>query len=186
MSMTRNDLSVRETAENDLENIVDYFLNTDKGFLTGMGVDILKLPKRNEWLKLLSFEYQQSINNKKFFYVTWLLNNIAVGHSNINKIIFCEEAYMHIHMWDSSNRQKGIGPEFIKMSLPYYFDNFKLKRLYCEPYALNPAPNNALEKSGFKFIEQYETIPGWLNFHQPVNKWYMDLEKYQLLSGLQQ
>jgi hypothetical protein len=43
--------------------------------------------------------------------------------------------------------------------------------LYCEPYALNPAPNKTLEKLGFKFLKTYTTIPGWINFEQEVNLW---------------
>lgn len=180
MLITHNNLSVREIEEGDFESIVDYFLKADKGFLLNMGVDVSKLPKKEEWLKLLSNDHQQSVMEKKFFYVIWLLNAVPIGHSSINKIIFGKEAYMHLHMWESNKRQKGMGVEFIKMSVPYYFDTFKLRKLYCEPYALNPAPNRALEKSGFNFIEQHETIPGWLNFYQPVNKWCMDFDKYQL------
>jgi len=183
MLITQNNLSVREIRETDFESIVDYFLKADKDFLSGMGVDTCKLPKRKEWLKLLSDEYHQSTKNKKTFYVIWILSNEPVGHSNINKIIYGQEAYMHLHMWDTGKRQRGMGGEFLKMSLPYYFDNFKLKKLYCEPYVLNSAPNRRLKKSGFDFIEQYETIPGWLNFHQSVNKWCMGLKKFQLLYG---
>ena len=183
MLIAHSNLSVREISDTDFESIVDYFLKADKDFLSGMGVDISKLPKREEWLKSLSEEYQLPVINKKNFYVIWVLSNEAVGHSNINKIIYGQQAYMHIHLWHSDKRQKGLGSEFIKMSLPYYFDNFKIEKLYCEPYALNPAPNMTLSKSGFDFIEQYETVPGWLNFHQPVNKWCMDLKKYQLIYG---
>lgn len=183
MLKTQNNLSVREIKESDFESIVDYFLKADKDFLSGMGVDTCKLPQREEWLKLLSDEYQQPIENKKIFYVIWTLSNEPIGHSNINKIIYGQQAYMHIHLWHSGKRQKGMGSEFIKMSLPYYFDNFKIIKLYCEPYALNPAPNRALDKSGFDFIGQHETVPGPLNFHQLVNKWCLDLNKYQLLCG---
>lgn len=183
MLIAHSNLSVREIRDTDFENIVDYFLKSDKDFLLGMGVDVCKLPEKDEWLKSLSGEYQLPIINKKNFYVIWTLSNEPVGHSNINKIIYGQQAFMHLHLWQSGKRQKGMGSEFIKMSLPWYFDNFKLKKLYCEPYALNPAPNRALSKSGFDFIVQYETVPGPLNFHQLVNKWCLEFKKYQLLYG---
>jgi RimJ/RimL family protein N-acetyltransferase len=69
----------------------------------------------------------------------------------------------------------------MKMSLRLYFDKFELKKLFCEPYAKNPAPNKTLERLGFDFIEQYDTTPGWLNFFQTVNRWGMDLNKYKTL-----
>ena len=181
MLVTKNNISVREIHEGDFGKVVDYFLKSDKDFLLGMGVEISKLPSRHEWLKLLADEFYKPVEDKKFFYVIWLLNDIPVGHSNINKIIFGEEAYMHLHIWEESERQKGTGLEFVKLSLPYYFKNFRLKRLYCEPYALNPAPNKALEKLGFEFIGQHETTPGWISFRQLVNRWCLNFDKYQVL-----
>lgn len=174
-------LSVRPIHEADFEQIVDYFLKADKAFLVGMGVDIAKLPTRDAWLELLQKEYQHPIEQKSFFYLIWLLNDTPVGHSNINKIRFGEEAYMHLHSWNPPNRKKGMGLQFIKMCLPYYFDLFQLKKLYCEPYALNPAPNKTLQKIGFILLESYETTPGWINFHQPVNRWCLNVAQYQRL-----
>jgi [ribosomal protein S5]-alanine N-acetyltransferase len=181
--INQNKLSVREINESDFENIIDYFLNADKNFLLAMGVDESKLPERQEWLKLLSDEFELPVKKKKLYYIIWLLNDEPLGHSNINKIIFGEEAYMHLHMWHPEKRQKGIGLEFMKMSLRLYFDKFELKKLFCEPYAKNPAPNKTLERLGFDFIEQHDTTPGWLNFFQTVNRWDMDLNKYKTLYG---
>ena len=174
-------ISVREFNIEDSDSIVDYFLQANESFLHQMGVDVSKLPGRSEWLKLLKDEYDLPFKERKFYYLTWLINDIPVGHSNINKIIFGEEAYMHLHMWHSEKRKKGMGHEFIKMSLPYYFDRFKLKRLYCEPNAFNTAPNKTLEKSGFQFIKQYDTTPGWINYYQTVNRWCLELLDYEQL-----
>jgi [ribosomal protein S5]-alanine N-acetyltransferase len=69
-----------------------------------------------------------------------------------------------------------MGLELVKLSIPYYFNKFNLKKLYCEPYALNTAPNKTLKKSGFSFVKEYETIPGWISFHQPVRRWCMNAE----------
>jgi ribosomal-protein-alanine N-acetyltransferase len=176
-----NDLSVRVSTATDLEMIVDYFHSSTNDHLLKMGVDINKLPERNAWLQLLNEELQQPMESKKFFFVTWLLDDMPVGHTSINKILFGKEAYMHLHMWKPGERQKGHGTKFVALSLPLYFTNFNLEKLYCEPYALNPAPNSTMKKLRFEFIEQYETIPGYLNFQQPVNKWRLDLEKYKML-----
>lgn len=181
--MFTNKLSVRPLEKKDFETIVDYFLNSDLLFLLNMGVDERKLPSRDNWLKLLEEDYNNPIKEKKFYYLIWLLNNKPVGHSNLNKIYFGVQANMHIHLWDLKNRQKGIGHEFVKLSLPHFFENFKLKNLYCEPYAFNPAPNKVLKQLGFDFIKGYETIPGWINFQQKVNKWCLDYNKYIKLYG---
>lgn len=71
-----------------------------------------------------------------------------------------------------------MGAHFVKLTIPFYFNNFHLQTLYCEPYALNPAPNKTLPKAGFEFVKDYVCVPGWLNFEQMVNLWQMTREKF--------
>ncbi|HWY34787.1 MAG TPA: GNAT family protein, partial [Nitrosopumilaceae archaeon] len=108
-----------------------------------------------------------------------LLNNKNIGHSNVNKIVFGEEAHMHLHIWSEDVRKKGVGAELVKLTIPYFFENLKLKKLYCEPYALNQAPNKTLQKVGFEFVKKYRTTPGWLNFEQEVNLWVIYPDKFK-------
>lgn len=173
--------SVRQLQENDFGKIVNYFLSADENFLFGMGVDSSKLPPGDEWIQILAEDFPKPPEQKKFFYIIWQFSDQPIGHSNINKVIFGEEAFMHLHLWNNSSRKKGAGAELLKMTLPYYFSIFKLKNLYCEPSASNPAPNKTLQKLGFEFIKQYDTTPGWINFHQTVNRWYMPFEKFKKL-----
>ena len=174
-------LSVRESDINDYEKVIDYFLKSDKAFLTNMGVDISKLPSRAEWLRILTADLSLDPESRQFFYVIWLLGNTAIGHSNINKIIYGEEAYMHLHLWEAHIRRKGIGYRLLKDTLPLYFNTYRLKNLYCEPSASNPAPNNTLKKLGFEFIKSYDTIPGWINYYQTVNRWGLTDKKFKLI-----
>jgi [ribosomal protein S5]-alanine N-acetyltransferase len=174
-------ISVRHLEIQDQENIVDYFLNAETKFLISMGIDTSKLPAKQKWLDILNADFELSINQKKFFYIIWLLDSEPIGHSNINKIVFAKEAYMHLHIWQKQGRQKGIGIEFLKLTIPYYFDLFKLENLFCEPSASNPAPNKTLEKLGFDFVKSYDTIPGWINFYQTVNRWVLTKEKFNSL-----
>jgi len=90
---------------------------------------------------------------------------------------------MHLHLWHSTQRQKGLGAELVKLTLPYYFNKLKLKKLYSEPYALNPAPNKTFEKLGFELMKEYITIPGYLNFQQPVKQWLLTRERFNELYG---
>lgn len=96
-------------------------------------------------------------------------------------ITFGEEAHMHLHLWNSAVRQQGLGAALVKMTLPYFFEKYRLKRLHCEPYALNPAPNKTLEKVGFILIKTHKTIPGSFSFEQDANLWEMSRERFQQL-----
>ncbi len=172
-------LTVRQLELSDHEKIVDYFLNADKAFLKGIGVDTSKLPSKQDWLKILEENFYLGIDQKKFYYIIWLLNDRAVGHSNINKIVNGKEAYMHLHIWQSQIRQQGIGIQFLKLTIPFYFQTYGLENLFCEPSASNLSPNRTLKKLGFDFIKSYDTTPGWINFYQTVNRWSLTREKFE-------
>jgi [ribosomal protein S5]-alanine N-acetyltransferase len=177
----KENISVLPADAEHYESIIDYFLNADAGFLNRMGVDPQKLPARDQWLKMLRENHALPTEQKSIFYVIWYLNGEAIGHSNINKIIFGKEAYMHLHMWSSVSRKSGFGLRFVQKSIPYYFKLFQLIDLFCEPYALNPAPNKTLPKAGFQLLKHYETIPGTISFHQPVNRWHLPRERFMQL-----
>ena len=177
--MLKDLLSVREIQKSDMEPITQYWLSADPAFLTGMGVDLNKMPSKEEWITMLSEQLTLSYPEKKSYCMIWQVDNKAIGHCNVNKIKFGEEAYMHLHLWNSDGRKKGMGTELVKMSLPYFFETLGLKKIYSEPYALNPAPNKTLKKAGFTFVKEYITIPGFLNFEQPVNLWELTYEQYK-------
>ena len=173
--------SIREIKHDDIDLIINYFIQSDHVFLTGMGVDPGKLPKHSDWHKLILDDLSQPIQNRQFYYLIWVLNNEPVGHTNINKIVYGDHAYLHLHLWFRENRQIGNGTFFIRACLDNYFEKFKLKNLYCEPYALNSAPNKILARIGFELVKQYETTPGWINFHQKVNRWSLSREKWLIM-----
>ena len=166
--------TVRELQSADIEPITDYWLNADTDYLRGMGADISKLPTREEWHKMLSTQIGQDYAEKQAYAIIWLLGGQPIGHSNINKIVFGVEAYLHLHIWQPEFRKDGHGQAFLEMSIPFFFKNMRLKRLYCEPYALNPAPNRTLQKLGFTFVKNYVTTPGWINFEQEVKLWVLE------------
>lgn len=166
-------LSVREITKEDIGAIASYWLDSDTDHMIGMGVELSKLPKREDWEQMLIKQISTPLEEKQSYALIWLLDGKAVGHCNINKIQFGEEAYMHLHLWDGVHRQKGMGVELVRMSIPYFFKNYQLKRLYCEPYALNEAPHRTLKKLGFRLVKEYITTPGFINFEQPVKLWVL-------------
>ena len=170
-------LNVRSWKQDDIENIVDYFYNADVDFIEGMGADKSKLPKRKDWIQKLQLEFKKTYRKKEYYYIIWILDNKPVGHSNINNINYGKSATMHLHIWDKEVRRNGLGITFLKQTIPLYFKNFKLKKLLCEPYAKNIAPNKTLKKLGFEFIRRYYTTPGLINFPQWVNQFQLTLKQ---------
>ena len=161
----------RSTAE--YEAMIDYFLLAEDGFLCGMGVERHRLPPKDEWLRKLLADHELPDDKKDRFYLAWIHEGQQIGHSSINKISVGEEAYFHLHLWHPHLRKAGLGTEFAKRSVRFYFERFRLKRLFCEPFAENPAPNKVLPKLGFKFIQRYRTVPGSINREQEVNRYIL-------------
>jgi len=169
-------LSVREMEAGDIESIIRYWLSADASYLAGMGVDIDKMPSREQWTEMLARQIALPLRDKESYCIIWLADGRPSGHSNIRPIVFGQEASMHLHVWEGSLRKEGRGLQWLRMTLPWYFEKFQLKKIVCEPYALNPAPNRTLVKAGFQLVKEYRTTPGFLNFEQPVRRWEMNAE----------
>ncbi len=167
-------LEVTEIQNHHIDSLLDYWYGASKADLERMGADITKLPKREEFHKKLAHQIPLPYDKKQAYALIWLLNDTAMGHCNIGDIQYGSSAFMHLHSWYPKNRLKGMGELLVKKSIPYFFNNFKLEKLYCQPYALNPAPNKTLKKLGFNFLKEYECTPGSINFHQKVHLYSLD------------
>lgn len=167
----------------EVDLMISYFLSADHGFLNGLGVDPEKLPGAEEWRLVLKNDFDRPLEKKQFFYLIWELGGTPAGHSNIGDIIYGQEAYMHLHMWSPDKRRQGHGSHFVRESIKIYFQTFNLKRLFCQPYSLNIAPNKTLVKIGFEFMKTYNTVPSRINFHQSVNKWILTKERHETMMG---
>ena len=153
----------------EYEGMIDYFLKADDAFLRGMGVDRLRLPSRETWLRSVLQDHEQPDERKDRLYLAWIYDGAQVGHSSVNRIKVGEEAYFHLHLWRADLRKAGLGIQFCRKSIALYFERLRLKRLWCEPFAGNPAPNQTVQRLGFEFVKQYRTVPGATAFEQDVN-----------------
>ena len=181
LTMDDQVLSVRELQKDDIQSIIDYWSKHDAAYYESMGVDVNKLPQEDQLSEMLLDQIATSVENKKAYCVIWECNGQAIGHCNLNPVSFGEEAHMHLHMWDGGTRNRGMGTTLLKLTLPFFFKKLKLKTLYCQPYAINDAPNKTLLRVGFEFEKEYVTIPGSLNFEQPVKRWLLTRERFNEL-----
>jgi len=164
-------LAVTPWTADDIPDIMNYFLEAEEGHLSGMGADAAKLPSFESWHTSLMTEYHKPALEQGYYYVIWMCDGERVGHCNINFIEHGIQANMHLHMWESGQRRKGMGTKLVQLALPLFFERFNLKKVICEPYALNPAPNKTLPRAGFQFVRKYRCTPGPINFEQEVSRW---------------
>ena len=171
-------LSVQELQPSQVDLIADYWFTASEQFLRSMGAEKGKLPQREDFCQLLLSQLSLPPSQKRAYCLLWLLDGMAVGHCNTNPTFYGSHAHMHLHLWQADNRKKGLGAAFVRLSLPCFFEKLQLRELISEPYTLNPAPNKTLEKAGFELEKEYVTIPGSINFEQPVKRWRMSRERF--------
>jgi RimJ/RimL family protein N-acetyltransferase len=167
-------LAVREMAPGEADLVVDYFHTSTPEYLDTMGVDPSRLMNPAAWRAYLKSEFSLQADRRQVFFVIWLGEDRPVGFSGCNQIIFGKSAFMHLHVSVPELRQKGIGTECVRRSIEIYFDKLRLKRLFCQPNAFNTGPNRTLQSCGFKYLKTFMTVPGAINFHQPVTRWVLE------------
>ena len=151
--------------------IIEYFHTAAPEHLETMGVDPTRLPAREAWRERFADDFARPIEQRQASQTIWLEDERAIGFSTTDKIVFGEEANMHLHMIDAHRRNSGAGAPCVQQSVNIYFETLRLKRLFCEPNAFNIAPNRTLQKAGFKYLKTHMTVPGPLNYHQAVTRW---------------
>ena len=168
------DDSVVEMKLEEVDLIIDYFHHATREHLDTMGVDPTRLPDPAKWRERYAYEYSQPIERRKTFLVVWKSGDTPVGFSTSDRIVYGQEAYMHLHILDPEQRRRGMGTECVKQTVKLYFEALQLQRLFCQPNAFNVAPNRTLQSAGFKYLQTYMTVPGPLNYRQAVTRWVFE------------
>ncbi|HUP88650.1 MAG TPA: GNAT family protein [Longimicrobiales bacterium] len=173
-------------AAGDYYAMIDYFHGASDELVVRMGVDRSRLPAREKWFETAWRDHQRAEDDpaRERFFLAWILDGEIVGHSSINQIKWGERAFAHLHLWRSDLRKEGIGSEFFRQSISFYFDRFNLQMINVEPNADNVAPNRVLEKLGFRFLKKYRTTPGPVNFEQVVNQYEIDRASWEKLGAI--
>lgn len=172
--MTIQRLSVREMTLADVEIRINYFHDASDDHLHVMGVDRSLLPSREDWYAFHEQDWAHSIRDRTTYSLLWQLDEQTVGFSSLTNITFGKEAFLHLHILNPSQRQGGLGAEFVRRSAKIYFEVLELERLFSEPNAFNTAPNRTLQRARFHYLFTYETTPSPINFPQVVTRWVLE------------
>lgn len=167
-------LVVREMQLAEVTIRIDYFHDSSDEHLITLGVDRASLPSRETWFSAYAADYALPIANRGGMALIWEFDGRTVGFSSADRIVFGEQAFMHLHILNPELRHQGLGTAFVKESARYYFQTLQLERLFCEPNAFNVAPNRALQRAGFRYLFTHETQPSPINFHQATTRWMIE------------
>ncbi|MCX7123609.1 MAG: GNAT family protein [Gammaproteobacteria bacterium] len=170
---------IKTLPENELEKLVDYFLNLSPEDDHRMCVDRSSLLNRDEWIQFLKNDSHKSLEDRQLYYLGWYLDDQLIGHSSINKIAYGVEALIHLHIWHPELRRHGLGKEYLWKAMQVYFEKFALQKIICEPNANNPGPNKTLIKLGLSLVDTYQTKPSPMNYEHRVNRYELTRDHFK-------
>jgi len=167
-------LAVRPMDQDGARLAVDYFHDASDEHLDRMGVERDLLPERDDWMRAFAAEERRPLGQRSSYGIVWELDGQVVGFSRTERIRLGEQAFMHLHILQVPDRRQGHGARFVRLSAHHYFDVLGLRRLHCEPNAYNVAPNRALQRAGFRYVDTHDDAPTPLNPYQPLTRWTLD------------
>lgn len=153
---------------------IDYFHEATDDYLRRLGVDRALLPTRSAWQATSEADFARPVADRETLLLVWERDGLVVGFSSADRIVFGVEAFMHLHLLHASDRGRGLGTNFVRRSARLYFELLGLDRLYCEPNALNIAPNRTLQAAGFRYLFTHETAPTPINYLQLMTRWVLE------------
>src|SRR5215217_7788131 len=109
-------LSVIEMQVSDVANFLRYWYDADPAYLYNMGVDVNKMPPKEQLQQMLIDQLNTPIESRRSYCVVWESDGEPIGHSNTNPTTYGDEAKMHLHLWSANERKKGMGTQLVKMT----------------------------------------------------------------------
>jgi RimJ/RimL family protein N-acetyltransferase len=165
---------VRPLRLDEVDFRIDYFHDASDSYLLKLGVERALLPSRAAWRAYYEEDFARPVAERDTYNLAWELDGWLVGFSSTDHIDFGEEAFMHLHIAQEPNRRRGLGTEFVRLSVEEYFRALELKRLFSQPNAYNVAPNRTLQRVGFRYVFTAEMQPSTINFVQPITRWVIE------------
>lgn len=107
-------LVIREMALDEVGLIIDYFHGSPPEHLETLGVDPTRLPTRQAWRVRYVEGYDKAIQDRSTLLVIWMLDGVGIGFSAADKIVYGDEANMHLHVVDAQRRGSGIGSACVR------------------------------------------------------------------------
>jgi len=155
----------------DFDIRIAYFHEATNEHLDRLGVDRSRLPTPHAWRASFAENLARPLDERSEYGVVWELDRAFAGFSTADQICFGDEAHMHLHIVDSEQRGLGLGSQFVRLTATHLCEVLRLNRLYCEPNALNVAPNRTLQKAGFSYVRSRNCRPTPINTCQITTIW---------------
>ena len=161
--------TLKECSDKELE-IIRKMRNEKKIRKNMVNNKIILIPEHKKWVR------QICQSNKNFFFVIKYNNNIigGLGLKNYNNLINSGEWSFYI---SEKKNFIGLGATIEFMAINYFFDKFKLNKLFCFVLTHNLEVVNLHKKFGFKEISDNEYCKNNKLQIKKLDAVYLNLER---------
>ena len=137
-------LVVRELEERDIPLIDTYWRSLTQDDLNRMSIDCDRIPASDEFRARLTKLLDTPLSDRASDPLVWEVDGTAVGFTNLNNISRGNQADIHLHMFDSKFRGKGLGRRLFVRCVQKYFQRHHLTKIICQPASTNPGPTGLM------------------------------------------
>lgn len=158
--MQLTDVQVRSFRNADINDYLAYWYDSDPAFLSALGVNPVKLPRRAKMLELLELTVARSLRGGKeqSAVLAVALRGETIGVHEMTHLIprpsdengGFKTGIMHAHFWKPEHRGQGIAIVSYVSAMRIFFDRFRLDAILYESPAHNVAANRIKEKLGIQ------------------------------------
>jgi RimJ/RimL family protein N-acetyltransferase len=148
-------IKIRELQASDIDGIIAYFHFLSAADLAQIGIDDASLKREDDWKNWFEQNLYQSLNKLAAYFLVWELDEVMVGFTFVDRIVYGEDAYLYMYLIKPQLRKSGYGQKLLQQSIKTLFDQFKFDQLYCESSAINTQAQRALQACGFKYVKTH-------------------------------
>lgn len=138
--------TVRSLESQDVDAIVNYWVNGNKKIFEDMGIDLSRFPTKVEREKF----FHQLVNNDpkkgESHLIVGVVDNEVFGYALFNHIHPGQDCQGHLHIISPHLRRQGITSTLMIDHIKAVVDLLNVKKIFLEPSSQNPGINRLLQK----------------------------------------
>ena len=167
-------LSVRHLLAKDIPLIVNYFLDSPDATLELGGFDLMKIPFEDELISELKHAMTTPIPEREKCFIVLEEGGKHYGHCHIERMEN-EVAYFYFFDWNGMLKRENVIDGLLTKAISFLSELYQLKTLYAETTPLDTYRNSALERAGFKYIEEQNHIRDVWSSEELYKVWKLDV-----------
>jgi RimJ/RimL family protein N-acetyltransferase len=146
MSFQPSDVQIRNFQPEDIEPLVNYWLENSAEFWLGRGIDKTKFKSKTEYVRNFEKIFRDKGEVKTL--ATIVFQGVVIGVHGISDLVENESAVFHADIWSEAHRGRGIGVHSYIQALDFFMTKLNLQKMIFKTPKSSVVANRLKEKLG--------------------------------------